>query len=189
MLKISLPSIALLAVLVLSGCLSVFVPVETAAPALSTSTNVPPVIQSVVPVTALATSAQSAPLCASDPLASACSAPVAEERDKFCVKKVPYTQIVMPVGTTFEPVDPLLICVDEGIRGGMQVITCRSPQINYSYDLKVCNSACSANSALAVDTGQCSQGYGYSAANSCCWPVPTTDAGCALFKVDIGTCQ
>ncbi len=190
--KISLPVISLLVIVLLSSCLSVFVPVETAAPlqpTIALATNAPPSIQSVVPVTTLTTSAQSAPLCASDPIASACSAPLAEVRDKFCVQKIPYTQIALPVGTTFEPVGPLLICTDEGIRGGMQIITCRSPQINYSYDLKVCNSACSAASGLTVGTGQCSEGYGYSAANACCWPVPTTDAGCALFKVDIGTCQ
>lgn len=187
--KISLPVMSLIAITLLSGCLSVFVPVETLAPVAPTSTSAPPVVQSVVPVTPPATTALSAPVCASDPLASACSAPVAEERDKFCVKKVPYTQIVLPVGTIWEPVDPLLQCTDEGIRGGMQVITCHSIQTNFSYDLKVCSSACSANSTLTTGTGQCSQGYGFSAAGNCCWPVPTTDAGCALFKVDIGTCQ
>jgi len=190
--KISLPTVALLAVFFLSGCLSVFVPVETAAPVqptVSSPTRAPSVIQSVVPAATLDTASQSAPLCATDPLISACSAPLAQERAKFCVKKIPYTQIAMPVGTTFEPVDPLLQCTDEGIRGGMQVITCRSIQTNYSYDLKVCNSACSAASALTVGTGQCSDGYGYSASGACCWPMPTTDSGCALFRVDIGTCQ
>ncbi len=173
--------------LLLAGCLTVFVPVDTptALPTILLPTNPPPPVESVVPA---ATALQSAPLCTADPLASACTSPKVEERDKFCVKKVPYVLIVMPPGTRYDPADSGLFCSDEGIRNGEQMISCTGQHLT-TYDLKVCNTTCSAAAPLTAGAGQCPDGYGYSAGGNCCWPMPAPDAGCVLFQVDIGTCE
>ena len=174
--------------LLLVGCVSVFVPVEaptpTLLPMIILPTNPPP----VVPVIPTATTIQSAPLCTTDPLISACTPPSVEERDKACTKKIPYTFLVMPPGSTWEEIDPGLHCGDEGIRGGMQMISCTGTPL-YSYDLKICNSTCSAGATLMAGTNQCPEGYGFHPAGNCCWPMPAPDAGCIVYKVDIGACQ
>ena len=57
----------------------------------------------------------------------------------------------------------------------------------YSYELKVCNPACDA-APLVTDAKRCANGYGYSAAAGCCWPISTVETGCVIYKVDIGAC-
>lgn len=170
----------------LSGCITVFVPVETPTSvptAISLPVNPTPT-QSVI---ASPTSIQPAPLCSVDPFASVCALPEVTTLSKLCVKKVPYTLVALPPESTFEVVDPGLVCRDEGLRGGKRQISCTGPQL-YSYDLKVCNSACS---VLPLETGTayCEDGYGYSADAGCCWPVPVLEAGCILYKVDISACN
>ena len=186
--KFILIALLILAVFALSACTSVFVPVGTSIPAptpIIQPTNPPPL--PTQPVPPAPTTIQSAPMCTTDPLATACTAPVAEERDKFCVKKVPYALIALPPGSTFQPAEAGLMCTDEGIRDGLQMVSCTGQRL-YSYKLKVCNSACAAAAPLAAGSNQCPSGYGYNAGASCCWPMPAPDAGCTLVKIDIGTC-
>ncbi|MBV6396340.1 MAG: hypothetical protein HFACDABA_01938 [Anaerolineales bacterium] len=173
--------------LLLTGCLTVFVPVETPTPtptAQPTAAGAP----TMPPITAAAppTQAQSAPVCSVDPLVASCAAPQVEERSKYCVEKYPYVQFAVEPGVTFESLSPDMKCSDQGIRGGDQVIACTG-QYLIAYDMKVCSAACSA-SALIVDD-RCAQGYGFSADAGCCWPLPTDDAGCVLVKVNIGACR
>jgi hypothetical protein len=187
--KPTIPAITLLTLsLLLVGCVSVFVPVQppvtqTALPTVLLPTNPPPPVQSVVPPTA-----SSAPLCTADPLAAVCTPPTLEERDRHCTKKIPYTFLVIPPGSTWEPVESGLQCGDEGVRGGMQMISCTGQNL-YSYDLKVCNSTCSAGATLMAGTAQCPDGYGYHPAGNCCWPMPAPDFGCKVYTVNIGTCE
>lgn len=173
----------------LSGCLTVFVPVSTPTPG-PTALTFPTLQPTPLPLeTGLpaSTLAQSAPMCAVDPLITSCAAPAVEQRDRFCVKKYPYALIAAPPGVTFEPATEGLKCTDEGIRGGDQIISCTGPEL-LSYNLKVCNAACN-TSLLDTTSGKCPAGYGFAAEGGCCWPVPTDDAGCILFKVDIGSCN
>lgn len=174
----------------LSGCLTVFVPVSTPTPgptAIPLPTLAPTIASPLE--TALPASSQqpSAPMCAVDPLVTSCAAPAVEQRDKFCVKKYPYVLIAAPPGVTFEPATEGLKCTDEGLRGGDQIISCTGPEL-LSYNLKICNATCNA-SLLDTTSGKCAAGYGYSAEGGCCWPVPVNDSGCILFKVDVGTCN
>lgn len=179
----------LLSVLVLSlmltGCVTVFVPVDTPTPpptAIILVTLPPPADTP----TALPTKVQPAPICSVDPRAAACSAPTAEELSKSCIKKVPYTLLALSPSATFEVVEKGLTCKNEGLHAGQQQVSCSGQQL-YSYDLKVCDPACSAP-ALVTGTGQCSDGYGYSASASCCWPTSALEPGCVIYKVDIGAC-
>ena len=188
MIRRSLPILVTLSLL-LSGCLTVFVPVDTPTPG-PTALEFPtlqPTSQSLETALPGATQAQSAPMCAVDPLVTSCAAPNVEQRDKFCVKKYPYVLIAAPPGVTFEPASVGLKCTDEGIRGGDQIISCTGPEL-LSYNLKICNAACNA-SLLDTASGKCPTGYGYALEGGCCWPVPAEDAGCILFKVDVGTCN
>ena len=173
----------ILSVLALSACNSIFVPVPTLTPA-PTAILLP---TNPLPIASPTASAQSAPLCSLDPLAEACMPPFVEALDKFCVEKMPYVLLALPVGSTFQPADAGLTCTDEGVRDGAQMVSCTGQHL-ISYNLKVCNSTCSAAAPLASRTGQCPESYGYNSGGNCCWPMPAPDAGCILFKVDVGTC-
>ncbi|GAB4415572.1 MAG: hypothetical protein Kow002_00730 [Anaerolineales bacterium] len=125
------------------------------------------------------------PLCAVDNPA-ACELPEADIRDKFCVRKVPYVLMTFPQGTTFDVSDARFTCTDEGIRGGEQMVSCYGPEL-FSFDLKVCNAACTPNGAV-LERGACEDGYGYDSSNECCLRLPTTDSNCHLVRVELGAC-
>jgi hypothetical protein len=111
--------------------------------------------------------------------------------NKYCVEKVPYAIMSVPAGTTYESQDPDMACVDQMHSDGNLRVTCHSVSSKelWSYDLKVCNSACAAAPSLQMGTGQCPDGYGFDAANQCCAaPEPASEAGCVIYQVDLGAC-
>ena len=175
--------------LLLTGCLSVFEPVPTSTPpptAIPLPTLAP--TQAQVATLPLSTEeSQLASVCSVDPLIASCAVPKVEERDKYCVEKLPYVQFAMAPGVTFESLDPTLKCADQGLRGGEQVIACTGQPL-IAYELKICNAACNA-SALQVDPARCADGFGYSPEAGCCWPMPTDDAGCVIVQVNISACR
>ena len=133
---------------------------------------------------------QYAPFCeAAAP--SGCTAPTVTMVDpKYCVEKVPYVIISVPPGTTYQSTDPDMECVDQIHSDGNLRVTCHSisSKDDWSYDLQLCNGACSAP-ALQMGTDQCPEGYGYDTANTCCAaPAPATGGGCTTFKVDLHVC-
>jgi len=132
---------------------------------------------------------QYAPLCQAAP--AACEAPTVEMLDnKYCIEKVPYAIMSMPAGTTYESLDPDMVCVDQMHSDGNLRVTCHSVSGKqlWSYDLQVCNGNCTAP-ALQMGTGQCQEGYGYDAANQCCAaPAPAGSEGCTTYSVDLGAC-
>jgi len=163
---------------------SVLPPVEELPAVLPTP--MPPSPEAAAPA---ATAAQYAPYCQSTGAATGCTAPTFEERDQFCVKKVPYTLGAVPAGSTYEVLTPGFTCTDSLTGKGELLLTCSGAEL-FTIDVKLCNPACAAPS-LAMDTGQCPQEYGYDAANQCCAPAPSAtagEAGCVEVKVDIGTC-
>lgn len=133
---------------------------------------------------------QYAPFCQTAP--AACQPPTIEMRDNaFCVEKVPYAVMAVPAGTTYESQDAGMECIDQATADGSLRITCHSKEGKelWSYNLKVCNGACKAPS-LQMGTGQCPEGYGFDAANQCCAMPPAAgeEAGCVIYRVDIGAC-
>jgi hypothetical protein len=130
-----------------------------------------------------------APACQA---AASCAAPDVkntEAANTFCVEKIPYQNINVAPGTTFESLDPSgeLKCQDSGtVVDGKKVLTCTGKPL-WTYELKLTNSACAAN-ALATGTGQCQDGLGYDAAQNCCAPLAATDTGSVTIKVNIGAC-
>lgn len=150
------------------------------------STSVPVELSPVEPTP---TQPQYAPFCATAP--SGCEAPVVTILDSsYCVEKVPYAIMSVLPGTTYESEDLDFQCVDQMHSDGTMRVTCHSvtgKQL-WSYDLQVCNGACSLP-ALQMDTGQCPEGYGYDSANTCCMaPAPAGSDGCTVFQVDLGAC-
>ena len=91
------------------------------------------------------TQPQYAPFCEAAP--AGCEAPTVEMLDnKYCIEKVPYAIMSVPAGTTYESLDPDMTCVDQMHSDGSLRVTCHSVTSKqlWSYDLKVCNGACSA---------------------------------------------
>jgi len=178
-------------VLFASACSGSAAPATEAAlpPVEVVPTQVPPV-EAVQPTLQPAATEQTfAPACQA---ATSCAAPDVKDTeavDTFCVEKVPYQNINVAPGTTFESLDPTgeLKCQDSGtVVDGKNVITCTSKEL-WTYELKFTNSVCAAN-ALATGTGQCQDGLGYDAAQNCCAPLAATDAGSVTIKVNMGAC-
>ena len=128
-----------------------------------------------------------APACQS---ANSCAAPDVPDTDvanKYCVTKIPYVNISVPPGTTFESLDSTgeLRCQDSGtVVDGMEILTCYGKELT-TYQLKLTNSTCSAAS-LQTGTGQCPDGQGFDAANNCC--APLSEGGSTIINVNIGAC-
>jgi hypothetical protein len=130
-----------------------------------------------------------APACQT---ANSCAAPDikdSEPTDTYCVEKIPYQNFSVDPGTTFESLDPKgeLKCQDSGtVVDGKNIITCTGKQL-WTYELKFTNTACAAAN-LATGTGQCQEGLGYDAAQNCCAPLASGDAGSVTIKVNMGAC-
>ncbi len=158
---------------------------STAAPAFG-APRTPPASspQSSIPDTALGVSAMNAPICQAS---STCAAADAEQIPVACVKKVPYTNVLVPPGTTFVVLDTTgdFVCQDSGVQvNGKEVLTCHGTEL-FSFQLQLSNPSCS---ALAVGTSQCDQGYGYDAAHKCCSPLGPGPAGSTVVTVNLGAC-
>lgn len=171
----------------------------SAAPVTQT---VPPPVEIVPTATALvnivvptqqpaATEQVFAPACQAT---TSCTAPAVAEMDikpdkTYCVKKIPYQNVLVPPGTTFEVLDTSgeFTCKDSGtVVDGKVVLTCTGKQL-WTYELKLINPACSVKT-LVTGTGQCQEGFGYDAAQNCCAPLSSSDAGSVIIKVNIGAC-
>ncbi len=151
-------------------------------------TEVPPV-EAVAPTQPLATVQSFAPACQA---AASCAAPAVtdtEAAETYCVEKIPYQNISVVPGTTFESLDTKgeLKCQDSGtVVDGKNIITCTGKEL-WTYELKFTNSTCAAG-ALAVGTGQCQEGLGYDAAQNCCAPLTNGGSGSVTIKVNMGAC-
>ena len=145
----------------------------------------------VVPTQEPATAQVFAPACQTN---TSCAAPAVTEVDikpdkTYCVKKVPYQNVLVPPGTTFEVLDTSgdFKCKDSGtVVDGKTVLTCTGKQL-WTYKLKLTNPACS-TSALTTGTGQCQEGLGYNVAQNCCAPLTGGDSGTVTIKVNLGAC-
>ncbi len=128
-----------------------------------------------------------APLCS---ISLSCQALDAVQYPLDCVKKVPYTNVLVPIGTQFEVVDPSgdFKCADTGtVVNGKEVLTCYGRQL-YSFELSLTNPSCNGGNSLDTATGQCQDGYGYDTAKKCCSPLPSGPDGSIAVRVNLGAC-
>ena len=156
--------------------------VPTEAPQQAAPTQAPPE-QPAAPAQTFAPACQAAISCAAPDIKDT------EAANTYCVEKVPYQNIAVEPGTTFEVLDPTgeLKCQDSGtVVDGKNIITCTSKEL-WTYELKFTNSACAASS-LATGTGQCQEGLGYDAANNCCAPLNAGGSGSVVIKINMGAC-
>jgi len=141
------------------------------------------------PVALTVTQPPFAPFCEST--SSGCDAPTVTMLDNsYCVEKVPYAIMSVPAGTTYETFDLDFQCRDQMHSDGTMRVTCHSitGKELWSYDLQVCNSACSVPT-LQTGSDQCPEGYGFDRTNQCCAaPAPASNDGCTIYKVDLGAC-
>ncbi len=136
--------------------------------------------------TALTIGAKQAPICQAS---ETCAALDAVQIPLSCVKKVPYTNVLVPVGTSFEVLDQSgdFMCLDTGVVvNDKEVLTCHGKEL-YSFQLRLTNASCT-DASLATGTGQCDDGYGYDAGQKCCAPVTSTSAGSTTVTVNLGAC-
>jgi hypothetical protein len=162
--------VAALAITISGAC----APAATQAPAPQTG----PVGQPVAAV-------ELAPLCQGG---GACQVPTAEQYQIGCVKKVPYTNVVVEPGTSFEVLDKSgdFTCNDSGaVVNGKQVLSCYGKEL-FDFDLKLTNTACGGGN-LQAGTGQCQEGYGFDAAQQCCAPLGG-ESGSVVVRVELGPC-
>jgi len=130
-----------------------------------------------------------APACQA---AAPCAAPAVKDTvasDRYCVEKVPYQNILLDDGVTFEVLDPAnLTCADNGTMAeGKHVIECHGSPA-WKTQVKFTNTACSAPS-LQTGAAQCQAGLGYDAANNCCAPMPAAASGSVTITVNMGACE
>ncbi len=179
-------SLAAVSLLVLAACSS-YVTIPTPRPRLADAssnagaTTQKPAVEALVPV-----AGYQAPICAAS---ATCAALDAVQIPLSCVKKVPYTNVLVPVGSTFEVLDESgsFVCLDTGVVvNGKEVITCHGTQL-YSFQLRLSNPAC-AGTDLQTGTGQCDVGYGYHVTQKCCAPVSVGSEGSTVVTVNLGAC-
>lgn len=184
-------AMTVIVVMFASACGAPAAPTTQAAqpPVEVAPTQVPPV--EAAPTQPLATVQSFAPACQA---AASCAAPDVKDTvasETFCVEKIPYQNISVEPGTTFESLDPNgeLKCQDSGtVVDGKSIITCTAKELwTYEKQLKFTNSACAAG-ALVTDSSQCQAGLGYDAAQNCCAPVTSGDAGSTTITVNMGAC-
>jgi hypothetical protein len=180
-------------VLLISACGGAPAPAEPAAQ--QPAVEQPQVVESQPTQPPAEAPAQSfAPACQTT--SSSCSAPALTDtvpNNTYCVKKVPYQNIMAPAGSVFEPLpkegDPEfypLICDDSGTDvDGLRVYSCRGAEL-WTYDLRITPAGCGAT--LQTGTGQCAEGQGFDAAQNCCAPVTGNSGGAVTIKVNMGGC-
>jgi serine/threonine-protein kinase len=157
---------------------------ETSVPAASATSTLLAATSTTAPTTApTSTELAFAPACQAG-VVSQIPTPAVRLYNQACSKKVPYSVLTIPQGSTFTSLSPDLTCVSSGSLGDKMQITCQA--INpYSYNIKVCSPP--PTSLASANTGQCQQGDSYDSANQCC-SAPQPDAGCITYKVDLKTC-
>ncbi len=187
--RISFASILLLLLGV--SCASstlVSTPTDTSLPPLETPTLVP------VPTdTSTATAVSQALFCVWNetptPSSNQCALPTGDQRDQFCVNKIPYTLIAIPVGDTYQPVTAGFTCDDAGVKNNFQLLTCTGPRSS-AFNLRVCNTTCAVPSpaVTATPSGRCPSGYDYLADQQCCQAAANDQNGCVTLSFDTSSC-
>lgn len=130
---------------------------------------------------------QTAPICQGG--GGACQVPTAEQHEIDCVNKIPYTNVLVEPGTSFEVLDKSgdFTCNDSGtVVDGKSVLSCYGKEL-FDFDLKLTNTACGGQ-ALQAGTGQCQEGYGYDAGQQCCAPLGGESAGSVVVRIELGAC-
>ena len=116
---------------------------------IPTEVSTPTIAPTLAPVTEVASVVPFAPACGAEIVIPA---PAVKETTKICVQKAPYTLITIPEGSTFESLNPKMICTKEKSSNGITTISCGGPQL-FSYNLKVCVPPVVSD----ADLGKCSQ--------------------------------
>ncbi|CAG0969278.1 hypothetical protein ANAEL_01088 [Anaerolineales bacterium] len=158
-------------------------PVESAptqAPVQAAPTQAP--VEPAAPAQTFAPACQAAASCAAPAVVDTVAS------DRYCVDKVPYQNIFVDDGVTFEVLEPdKLTCADNGTMvDGKRVVECHGTE-NWASKVRFTNTACS-GASLQTGTGQCQEGLGYDAAQNCCAPLAAGDAGSVTITVNMGEC-
>jgi len=177
-------------------------PTSTVSPT-ETSTPVPTLTSTVTPIPATKTpvptatgitsfvpaTPQFAPFCEQSDIAmqSQCQFPIADQSSTFCTKKSPYNLIFLNDGATYELLHEHIQCSEAGVKDGQRMITCTGPMAYY-FELRVCDSACSAL-VIETESTQCPNGYNYNNLQNCCTKeTQEVNQGCVVLKLKTDSC-
>jgi len=151
--------------------------------------TLPPSTAAVQPTLQSVASAapQFAPVCAPG-IVAVIPTPEIAVKNQLCNSKIAVTGLTIPKGATFESQKAGFVCDLGGHAGDKQLIACHGgPGDNLtSFNLKVCIPLPTPSSSVVV--GTCQQGTEYDYNNQCCTAPKPKDAGCTLYKVDLGGC-
>jgi hypothetical protein len=179
----------LLSLLLFTACgtLPSTLPATPTAAATPTATAT---LMPILPPTQTATPMPQAFFCvnvATPTPVAGCIIPTAQERDRFCVGKSPYTLIAIPANETYQVLTPNFNCTDNGIRNNNHILSCTGPQ-SYGFQIKVCQSACAISLTQSGASGYCAPGFNYDSTNQCCM-IPAADSnGCIVLSFGTRAC-
>lgn len=166
-------------------------PAPTAAPTVAAAQPVAaqPTTPATAPTSAAptavpATQAVFAPVCAPGVIPQVAT-PAVSAYNRFCNNKYSIEVYTIPLGATYQVLDPAYKCDPYGQPGGKQLIACQGPNLT-KFDLKVCIPQPTPASSVVV--GQCQSGTEYDYDHACCAPPKAADAGCTTITIPIGGC-
>ncbi len=161
-------------------------PAPTALPtALPVQPTVPqPTASAALPTAVQATAVQYAPVCAPG-VVPQIATPAIVDYQRFCNNKIAIEVLTIPIGSTFQVLQPGYKCDPYGQPGGKQLIACQGVNLT-KFDLKVCIPQPTPASSEVV--GQCQPGSEYDYTNKCCAPPKPAEAGCTTMTVSLGAC-
>jgi serine/threonine-protein kinase len=136
------------------------------------------------PTAVAATAVQYAPACAPGVVPQVAT-PAVVDYQRFCNNKIAIEVLTIPLGATYQPVQPGYKCDPYGQPGGKQLIACQGKNLT-KFDLKVCIPQPTPASSVVV--GQCQSGSEYDYTHQCCAPPKPVDAACATLTVSLGAC-
>ncbi len=157
--------------------------------AMATAISVQPTVAqptatAAAPTAVPATAVQYAPVCAPGVIPQIAT-PAILDYQRFCNNKIAIEVLTIPIGATYQVVQPGYKCDPYGQPGGKQLIACQGTNLT-KFDLKVCLPQPTPASSVVV--GQCQQGTEYDYNNQCCAPPKPADAGCTTMTVSLGAC-
>lgn len=147
-------------ILMLTAIFVVILATACSTPAAPATQAAPVQEQPVVPADTQAAPVESAPSAAPVEPAGQLVFPDTVAAETYCVTKIPYQNLLLDPGITFESQDPSgeLKCADSGTDvDGKNVITCTGKEL-WTYELKLTDTANSSSTVIKVNIGACPAG-------------------------------
>ncbi len=128
--------------------------------------------------------ASSAPACGEDYMSS--FSKLIKETLRDCNNGAPYTNYLIPAGTTYKVLEDGFTCTPSATRDDGDVITCTGKNLAL-FKIEFCNLPDAP--ALVTASAQCSEGSGFDQAGQCCAPVSEKGTACFVYTARTKSCN